>query len=56
MMRADESAGKNSVVFVGRGFSFSHDNGVVNAMRLQAPKHRSCICRRNTMRSNHADH
>jgi hypothetical protein len=56
MMRADESAGKNSAVFVGRGFRFSHDKSVVNAMRLQPPKYRSCICRCDAMRANYANH
>jgi hypothetical protein len=56
MMRADESAGRASAVFVGRGFSFSHYNSVVNAVRLQMPNYPSCDCRRDAMRPNHADH
>jgi hypothetical protein len=54
MMRGDESVGKNSAVFAGCGFT--HDRSVVNAMRLQPLQYRFCICRRNAMRPNHANH
>jgi len=49
MMRGDESVGKNSAVFAGCGFT--HDRSV-----LQPLQYRFCICRRNAMRPNHANH